>query len=135
MSAEEIAEKAGKYSFNYVSLAKRLAKLEFEQWKHWASEILRQKENITNDRAERWRKLFLTEWDDLPDETKQMDYKWAFNVLDEIEDDPITCLIIIAEFIFDRLGIDWTYTDEPEGRLVSDFIKLIEDSYRILKKV
>jgi len=135
MSAKEQAEKVGKYSFHYMALVKRLAKLEFEQWKHWASEILRQKEKISNDRAERWRKLFSTEWDDLPDEIKQMDYTWAFNVLDELEDDPITCLVMIGDFIFNQLGLDWAYTEDPEGRFVSDFIKLIEDSKTRLDKV
>lgn len=127
MSNEEMVEKAGKYSFHYVSLAKRLAKLEFEQWKFWASQIL-EFENISEERAERWRKLFLTEWDDLPDETKQMDYKWAFDVLDVLEDDLFVSLIVIAEFIINQLDLDWTSTDGPRGKFVKDFIKVIEAS-------
>jgi len=124
--------KLGKYSFNCIPLVNRLAMLEFEQWKHWASEILKQ-EDISDDRAERWRKLFETSWDDLSEENKLNDFNWAYKVLCVLEDDPIPGLMLIGQYIFNHLGL--AYSDDPKSRFVSDFIGLIEDSKSRIDKV
>lgn len=127
MSDAQKNEKSEKYKYNFAAFARRLAMIEFEQWKFWASQIL-ESENISEERAERWRKIMATPWDDLPDEIKQLDYRWASATLTAFEDDPFVSLVVIAEFIINQLDLNRTSTDEPRGKFVQDFIKVIEAS-------
>ena len=66
----------------YCDLLDRLAKLEHEQWMEW-SKTLASKEKLSQDRLERWKKLWVP-YDLLPIEDKRSDIKWARKVLNEI---------------------------------------------------
>lgn len=57
----------------------RLAALEHKQWVDWAKNIL-ETEEITKERAERWKDLFVA-YDDLTEEMKEKDREWARKVL------------------------------------------------------
>lgn len=60
-------------------LIEKLAALEHEQWMQWAKDILKTEE-INKERAERWEKLFVP-YDELTEEMKEEDRKWARKVL------------------------------------------------------
>lgn len=61
-------------------LIDKLAALEHEQWMSWAKSILKS-EDISKERAERWKELFVP-YDELTEEMKEEDRKWAQKVLD-----------------------------------------------------
>lgn len=61
-------------------LIDKLAALEHEQWVSWVKSILKS-EDISKERAERWKELF-TPYDELTEEMKEEDRKWAQKVLD-----------------------------------------------------
>ena len=59
-----------------------LAKLEHEQWAYWAVNLLKD-EKVEFDKvtAARWRELIATKYEDLDEEMKEEDRKWARKVL------------------------------------------------------
>lgn len=60
-------------------LIEKLAALEHEQWVFWAKDILKT-EDINKERADQWEKLFVP-YDELTEEMKEEDRKWARKVL------------------------------------------------------
>ena len=60
-------------------LIEKLAALEHEQWMQWAKDILKT-EDIKKERAEQWAELFVP-YDELTEEMKEEDRKWARKVL------------------------------------------------------
>jgi hypothetical protein len=69
------------------NLKERLAALEHEQWMQWAKELL-EKENISPERAERWKKFFVP-YNQLPDDAKEDDREWAENVIAIVENEDV----------------------------------------------
>lgn len=117
-------EQKTKHDFDIVAFAEPLAKVEFEQWKHWAGEILQQ-EQISEERAERWRKIMATEWDDLPDEIKLKDYHWASNTLDAFGEDIFVSLVLIAEYLIAKLGPEFLFGEDVKGQFVTNLTEMI----------
>lgn len=60
-------------------LIEKLAELEHEQWMEWAKNIS-SKENISEERLKRWKTLYVP-YDDLSEEMKEEDRKWARKVV------------------------------------------------------
>ena len=59
-----------------------LAKLEHEQWAYWAVNLLKdEKVDVDKVTAARWHELIATKYDDLSEEMKEEDRKWARKVL------------------------------------------------------
>lgn len=59
-----------------------LAKLEHEQWVHWAKGLLKEGEAISPQRMSRWLKLFNTRYEDLPEPVKEQDRMHARKALE-----------------------------------------------------
>ncbi len=68
-----------------VELIEKLADLEHKQWMYWAKDILKT-ENITKERAKRWREESFKPYKDLTEEQKDMDREWARKVLEIINE-------------------------------------------------
>ncbi len=61
-------------------LIEELAELEHDQWMKWAKDILKS-EDITEERAKRWKKESFKSYKDLSEEQKDMDREWAEKVM------------------------------------------------------
>ena len=61
-------------------LIEELAELEHKQWWDWAKDILKS-EDITEERAKRWKENSFKPYKDLSEEQKDMDREWAEKVL------------------------------------------------------
>ncbi len=61
-------------------IIEELAELEHDQWQKWAKDIL-QSEDITKERADRWKEESFKPYKDLTEEQKDMDREWARKVL------------------------------------------------------
>ncbi|MCD6436254.1 MAG: hypothetical protein J7L15_07680 [Clostridiales bacterium] len=61
-------------------LIEELSALEHKQWWDWAKDILKT-EDITEERAKRWKKNSFKPYEDLSEEQKDMDREWAEKVL------------------------------------------------------
>ena len=68
---------------NQKELIEKLAELEHEQWMVWSQDIA-SKELLSNERRERWRKLWIP-FQELSEEMKDRDRKWAKKVLEIIK--------------------------------------------------
>ena len=68
---------------NNKELIEELAELEHKQWWDWAKNIL-ETEDISKERSERWKKLFIP-YDDLSEKEKDSDREWARKVLKIVE--------------------------------------------------
>ena len=62
------------------SLIEELAALEHKQWWDWAKDIL-ESEDITEERASRWKKESFKPYENLTEEQKDMDREWAQKVI------------------------------------------------------
>ena len=73
--------KSEKYKIdNKKELIEELAELEHKQWMSWAKDILKT-EDITKERADRWKKNSFKSYKDLSEEQKETDREWAEKVL------------------------------------------------------
>lgn len=70
------------------ALREELAALEHRQWVEW-SKSLAESEDLSDERVERWEE-FWCPYDDLDEETKDHDRKWADEVLEILDDKPQT---------------------------------------------
>ena len=61
-------------------MVEELAELEHKQWMKWAKDILKT-EDITEERAKRWKEESFKSYKDLTEEQKDMDKEWANKVL------------------------------------------------------
>ena len=61
-------------------LLDELAKLEHEQWKSWAYELM-DTENLSKERTDRWLKHHGKVWSELPEDVKDKDREWAEKIL------------------------------------------------------
>jgi hypothetical protein len=91
-----------RFSSFFQQFAEDLARIEFEQWKHWASGLLAEEENLSEDRKARWIELFETDWDDLSDDHKNMDWIWVSQVLAVFERDPFFSFMNILELMLEE---------------------------------
>jgi len=64
-------------------LIEELASLEHDQWISWAKDIIKN-EDISPELAARWKKLFVP-YDELSEEEKDKDRKWAKKVMNFID--------------------------------------------------
>ncbi len=62
-------------------LLEKLAKLEHLQWVEWTKYMLN---NLTDDNITRWKKQLETNYDNLPDDEKWSDRRWAKKVVELI---------------------------------------------------
>jgi len=60
-------------------LLEELASLEHEQWMEWAKSLMA-KEKLSDDRVERWNKLFIS-YEELDEESKEQDRVYARKIL------------------------------------------------------
>lgn len=65
-------------------IIEKLAELEHEQWVTWSKEIART-EKLSEERIKRWQTFWNTPYEDLPEEIKEEDRKWARKVLDVLK--------------------------------------------------
>lgn len=63
-----------------TELLEDLARLEHEQWKSWAYNII-DTENLSKERTSRWLAIGKKEWHELSDLEKHKDLEWAERVL------------------------------------------------------
>lgn len=73
---------------NQNDLLESLASLEHDQWVEWAKNIIKS-ENISKERVERWKKLFVP-YENLSDDMKEKDREWGRKVLSIISKDKST---------------------------------------------
>jgi len=66
------------------SLVDALATIEHEQWMEWAKALLETEPGISKERTDRWKRFFCR-YEDLPEEVKELDRKWAKRVLKVIQ--------------------------------------------------
>jgi len=69
-------------------MVEALAALEHNQWMSWAKSIINS-EDITPERVERWRDLFVP-YDQLTDDMKELDRQWARKVVDIVKSKSLT---------------------------------------------
>lgn len=60
------------------ALFEQLAKLEHEQWSHWAEHML---DNMTPENIEKWKRQIATPYADLTEEEKEKDREWADKIV------------------------------------------------------
>ena len=114
-----------KYNFDWDEFGIKLAKLEFEQWKHWAGEIL-DKEPISEERAARWKELMAMNWEDLAPEIQAKDSLWASRIIGVFQEDHFASLVMIANFLLNELMLDWQVLEENEtSEFVDHFKRMI----------
>lgn len=65
------------------NILEELSELEHIQWEEWSKDISK-KENISKDRKDRWKEYWI-DYDQLDDEVKEEDRKWARKVIKIIE--------------------------------------------------
>ena len=65
-------------------LIEELANLEHRQWVSWAMDIST-KEKLSKERMSRWDNLIVTYYDNLSEEMKEQDRKWAKRVIEIIK--------------------------------------------------
>ena len=63
-------------------LLEKIAEIEHEQWVSWSKAIAKQ-ENLSPERLKRWKKYWVP-YDELPEDVKEHDRKWARRVLEVI---------------------------------------------------
>lgn len=68
-----------------IELIEKLAELEHQQWWDWAKDILKT-EDITEERAKRWKENSFKPYGDLSEEQKDMDREWARKVMKIVDD-------------------------------------------------
>lgn len=64
-----------------TEILERLARLEHEQWMGWSKAVV---DEVSPDRREQWEKYWV-DYDELPENIKELDREWARRVLEEIE--------------------------------------------------
>lgn len=68
-------------------LREELAALEHEQWRYWTENLaLREWENLPHELVERWKENWVP-YEELDEETKEHDRKWADRVLEVVDGD------------------------------------------------
>lgn len=66
------------------NLLEALAELEHKQWVEWSKNIAK-KEKLSPERLERWKELWIP-YEDLSEEMKEQDRKWARLVIEVLND-------------------------------------------------
>lgn len=66
-------------------IIEKLAAIEHEQWMVWARALMEKEGALSEERKERWRKLFVT-YEELPEQWKEFDRYWAIKVKEAIEE-------------------------------------------------
>jgi len=61
-----------------MNLLERLASLEHEQWAHWTRYMLN---NLNKENIQRWRRQIETPYDQLSEDEKESDRRWARRVI------------------------------------------------------
>ncbi|MEO0604980.1 MAG: hypothetical protein AAF211_26350 [Myxococcota bacterium] len=62
-------------------LLERVARVEHEQWMAWSKSVA---DEVSPERRARWQKLWVP-YEDLPEDMKELDRRWARRVLAEVE--------------------------------------------------
>ena len=62
-------------------LTEALARLEHEQWAHWAMTLMDSEPNLSAERRERWNRLVAQDYANLSEAEKDQDRAWAHKVL------------------------------------------------------
>jgi len=128
------AKKKDKYVFDFEAFLEGLAQLEHEQWTFWASNLLREEKRITKKRRERWEELLATNWEDIPQDAKEIDYEFASKVISMFAMNPFPNLLLIGEFILDAVYPEDAFfgsSDDPGVQYIDTMRKLI----RQIKKI
>jgi len=68
-----------------LALIEKLAAVEHEQWKEWATDLMEKEPGISEKRTERWR-TYMGGYESLPNEVKELDREYARKVLDIFKD-------------------------------------------------
>jgi hypothetical protein len=66
---------------NDSELLEKLADLEHQQWILWSKSLALSDETLSQERFDRWRRLWRTRYSDLSEEMKEQDRVWARKVL------------------------------------------------------
>ena len=66
-------------------LIEKLAELEHKQWMEWSQDIVRKEKHLSQKRFLRWTSLWVP-YQELSEEMKEEDRKWAKKVLEIIRD-------------------------------------------------
>jgi hypothetical protein len=75
-SGNQITDK----SSGELALVEKLAAVEHEQWKGWATDLMEKEPNISAKRLERWR-TYMGPYESLPNEVKELDREYARKTL------------------------------------------------------
>jgi hypothetical protein len=120
--------------FDFSIFREGLAQLEREQWTAWAHAIMQEEKRITKKRQTRWKELMATNWEDLSEETKAMDYEFADKVIAMFAMNPFDNLVIIGEFILDAVypeDIFFGSSDDPGVQ----YIDAMRQALRRIKEI
>lgn len=128
-----------RFSSYFQQFADQLARIEHEQWKSWASELLESEEKLSPERKERWTKLIAMDWDDLTEKDKGTDLLWASQVLAIFEHNPFLSFVNILEFLLATRyaeGYVGEYVYDPQGLADRDIgVQLIETARKLIADI
>ncbi|KKN02880.1 hypothetical protein LCGC14_1113210 [marine sediment metagenome] len=128
-----------RFSEYFNTFADQLARIEHEQWKSWATELLASEESLSEERKERWTKLIGMDWDDLTENDKNTDLLWVSQVLSIFEHDPFLSFVNILEFLLATRYAEGYVGEEvydPQGLTDRDVgVQLIETARSLIKDI
>lgn len=96
--------------FEEDQLIENLARLEHEQWISWASH-LKESENLSEDRVKRWEEEWFVPYDQLSEEMKEHDRRWARQIVEYIKALDMLHYANVAEPLWDILDDIDTLSD------------------------
>lgn len=128
-----------RFSSYFQQFADQLARIEHEQWKSWASELLESEENLSPERKERWTKLIEMDWDDLTEMDKSTDLAWVSQVFSVFERDPFWSFMNILELMLlgrYQEGYVGEEVYDPQGLADRDVgVQLIENARKLIADI
>jgi len=65
-----------------ADIMERLARLEHDQWMHWAQAVMPE---VSEERRRRWQR-YMVPYDELPEEIREEYRRWARRVLDTLRE-------------------------------------------------
>lgn len=81
---ETIIEQNEKEQIPDPDLLEKIASIEHDQWIYWSKSLALSSETLSQERRDRWRRLWRTRYPDLSEEMKEQDRVWARKVLEVI---------------------------------------------------
>lgn len=134
MSAKKKTTKKKKPEFDFSTFRDGLAQLEREQWGVWANAIMQEEKKITKKRQDRWKELMATNWEDLSEKEKVMDYEFADKVIAMFAMNALPNILLIGEYILESVypeDVFFGSSDDPGVQ----YIDAMRQALRRIKEI